>query len=377
MPDLSFPIDVTALVGQADISNSQLGGGPVERGPTTYGVNVPGFEQVPPEGWDFNGDGQADHVEPWGEEWGVWLQGRRPEDGDGAGNPLPPDFTIQPHASPDFAHQGLLERLSLADLKETDLYVFRAATGDLIAERQGLDEFDLDPDINRLYISLLLPSGDITVGTQRRLSTPYESGLSYSPEFLKIRDIDQLRPGEAVQVVAINRKTGYIGTATTTLTPPTGGMIDVRINGLQLGPPNLKVRVERKAAIGEQDNYLVGFEGAGLSSDIHVAVITEWYDHDGTPLPASLPGFTGRLARTVADRQLGGGVAHFPIQPGRHTQMLRLQGVDLLANHYYLHVNAQPYHEGTPDFGGTGAGDGLLSFRPRYYVPVKVAIFDE
>ncbi|RFA24161.1 hypothetical protein CAI21_22600, partial [Alkalilimnicola ehrlichii] len=33
--------------------------------------------------------------------------------------------------------------------------------------------------------------------------------------------------------------------------------------------------------------------------------------------------------------------------------------------------------EGTPDFGGTGAGDGLLSFRPRYYVPVKVAIFDE
>ena len=76
-------------------------------------------------------------------------------------------------------------------------------------------------------------------------------------------------------------------------------------------PPNLKIRAERKYEVqsgltaGDERELLIGFEGSGLTSDQYVAIYSEWYDWDGTPLPDDLPGYTGRLAMVVAKNVLG------------------------------------------------------------------------
>lgn len=57
---------------------------------------------------------------------------------------------------------------------------------------------------------------------------------------------------------------------------------------------------------GEDREYLIGFEGSGLTADKIIAITTEWYDWEGRPLPADLPGYTGRLAKVVKENVLGG-----------------------------------------------------------------------
>jgi hypothetical protein len=70
-------------------------------------------------------------------------------------------------------------------------------------------------------------------------------------------------------------------------------------------PPNLKIRARRCYEIqsglsaGEGREYLIGFEGSGLTSGAEVAVSSEWTAWDGSPLPEDLSGFTGRLAKVV------------------------------------------------------------------------------
>ena len=389
---LNFPVDVVALTGWGDVSNAAVGGGAVERGATSYTTNLPGFKQEPPQNWDFDSDGQKDAVAEWTDPdnpdvspkpWGVWLGGRKPGDKDSQGNPIPPDFTIVPHPNADYGNQGLLSSLSEEDFKKTDLYVYRVATGERIAEQKGLADQEADSAQNRLYLRLLLPTGPQTSSeSKRRFERPYYSDLTYNLDLIQ-RDADTLRAGEAVKVIAINRITGYIGTETVTIKPAHAGVIDLPVRNLKLGPPNLKLRAERWYDVesgltkDEERHYLIGFEGSGLSSDTVVALISEWYDQDGTALPSDLPGYTGRLAKTVGDRSLDNGVAHFEVKPGHHIELLRLSGTDLVNENYYVHINGQSYSQGLPDFGGTGAGDGVLQFRPSHYVPVMVPVYDE
>jgi len=42
-------------------------------------------------------------------------------------------------------------------------------------------------------------------------------------------------------------------------------------------------------------------------------VFTEWFDHDGTPLPEDLDGYTGRLAKITGVNSLVGGSAYYRI----------------------------------------------------------------
>src|SRR5690606_23710297 len=99
-------------------------------------------------------------------------------------------------------------------------------------------------------------------------------------------------------------------------------------------PPLLKIWAERSYEItqgltaGEDRRFILGAEGAGLTSDAEISVFTEWLDHEGRPLPEGLDphthGLTGRLAKVVAPDTLAASadsnLASFPIGPGRNRQ---------------------------------------------------------
>ncbi|MDH5676978.1 MAG: hypothetical protein OEZ06_32990, partial [Myxococcales bacterium] len=271
-----------------------------------------------------------------------------------------------------------------------------------------------------------------------------------------------LSPGDALRVIVINRATGYIGTARATLQATAGQGWTIGPEGgsgtleIELKPPNLKVRAYRISAQdkNQDEPYLIGTEGSSLTSDIHVRIETEWLDHDGTPLPTGLPGYTARLARlaianaeeriavyplpdggtsaTEPDAGTDAAVAptwvryegkdvegvtteiaagieqwpsgFFPVEPGKHSVILRLRDANSQAGHFYVHVDAQPLSSpvdftgraqpAKPSFSLTeicywtpteescdpqvreAAGDGALRQRPGDYVPVLVPKYD-
>jgi RHS repeat-associated protein len=341
---------------------------------------------------------------------------------------------LAPDGSPNPVYDdALLLGLSRTDFANTDVHVFGPG-GDLVTSRIGLRQNEspgLTCDIGKLS-----PSG-----------TPLCTVTESNPAaFTPIADFIRNRyPGARYKVVIVNRSTGYVGT----------GYVSVGgdgLNGLQayeiegnagphspifMRPPNLKVEVKRaprgvlgndvcrSVAADQPCEQIVGFEGAGLTDDQYIIISTEWLDWDGSPLPSSLPGFTGRLSRvteggklitadpgaaltdpdgaqasgTGADKRAGD-LSHFQIRPNRRTQVVRLGG-DANAYHYYLHVSGangercgkatseqSPSHETWEWF--TENSPACASFaqqvdaqfnqntdsRPARFVPIKVPVFD-
>ncbi|MFT4929282.1 MAG: hypothetical protein ACI8WB_005413, partial [Phenylobacterium sp.] len=130
---------------------------------------------------------------------------------------------------------------------------------------------------------------------------------------------------------------------------------------------------------GDEKDYLIGYEGASLTSDTIVKITTQWFDVDGTPLPKGLEslGFTGRLAKVVGTNSLtaeGGQLAQFAIKPGYHVEQVKLGGSQ--SEHYYVQVSPEK-KSGNPNFGGNANGPGPLQYRPQNYVPIKVPLMDE
>jgi hypothetical protein len=110
------------------------------------------------------------------------------------------------------------------------------------------------------------------------------------------RESDYLKSGEWVRLVVINRVTGYMGTQRIQLgdaSKNAGSMLSVKLDDTWLQPPNLKVWAERKytpekGIISKDPNdkekhYLIGQEGAALTTDELVEVYTEWLDEEGRP----------------------------------------------------------------------------------------------
>jgi len=412
---LDIRIDVLALTGKGRLINGE--GAPVPLGDTTeYTTDLPRFTPGNPQALDLDGDRNPDTVIDLANETPIDPDTRLPET-------IPPgtvavylgtntpqrdpdtnallatwDLTRRQDTQPDLTHQGLLSTLSEADLADTDLYVYRTSNDQLIFSRKGLDP-------NRDTFLRGQGGGALDNGTaglfyHSMIRGPVFRSTFFGDDFrtwqgkagmnpdLFERKSDQLRVGETIKIIAINRKTGYIGTVTT----PVGnaasgaigeGRIDFAIPDIILRPPNLKVSVKRgydiKAGLtkGEERNYLVGFEGSGLSSDKTLTLTTEWLDADGTPLPETLPGYTARLAKIVSDRKLSDSLVNFPIKPGTYLQFLRLPGDTLFGNdHFYVHVSGEP-EERNPDFSSIGAGAGVLQSRPAHYVPIKVPMLDE
>ena len=60
---------------------------------------------------------------------------------DADGVPIKPDLVRVADLIPNFDNIGLLEQVSEQDLLETDLYVFRESTGELVVEKLNYARF--------------------------------------------------------------------------------------------------------------------------------------------------------------------------------------------------------------------------------------------
>ncbi len=347
----------------------------------------------------------------------------------------------------DWTHRGLLRQIAQKDLLHTDLYIYES-------DDQGNPLHPDDPPfIERRGFSLRElhgltpdPGGGGSVTLQ-----PQEGDYGAK---LHMTAWGSVPRGRQFKAYFINRVTGYMGsarlgmvsgttpcfgdfgssasgdTALTSMVPycddlrSVGGVgLDAGNGYVLMGPPNLYIDAYRKRFGGDddaqlgiegQDGYLnsvqrIGFEGAGLTSDEYIVLETTWLDADGTALPSSLPGFSGRLAVSKAiggaDAALqaheGGGASEGPVfgvSPGKN----RIEVLELpdQAEHYYLHVGAVPPGRcdrprnplnGTEqtflglssvctNFGDTefeSTQGGALSHRPSNYVPIQVPIYDE
>ena len=265
----------------------------------------------------------------------------------------------------------------------------------LVTKRQGLNGRDVSAGRNFGQVFSQSNNMQFTMLLRGPASAPFDYvgyGESYSEwqsksginPLLHKRKADHLRPQEKLRIVAINRKTGYIGTARTTYSTLSNGGESVQ---LDMQPPNLKIIAEREYDVesgltqGQERKYLIGYEGAALASDKIIKITTQWFDHDGSPLPEGLGdfGYTGRLAKIVGVNTLGkdgSALAEFSIKPGSHTQQIQVGNSPTKNEHYYVQVNGQSINE-NPTFDTLGAGEGPLRYRPKNYVPVLTPIFDE
>lgn len=337
--------------------------------------------------------------------------------------PLAPDGTLSP-----VYDASLVQDMGRSDFANTDIHVF-GPTGDLITTRIGLRQNESP--------GLLC---------QRNGSDPFASPtctVAHENPTAETRIADFIRnryPGARYRVVVINRSTGYVGTGFVKVgsEEAVNGLNSFVIEGndglvIKMRPPNLKVEVKRvptrskplgndlcaSLAPNEECEQLIGFEGGALTDDERIVITTTWLDWNGSPLPANLPGFTGRLSRVVDEAKLGpadaindgsivdqeengqGKLGQFNIPPGKKTQVVRL--ADPRAYHYYLHVSGannercgkakddgEPLHESWEWFtqdspscasfakgiDDTFDGDAALGYRPGRFVPVLVPVFD-
>ncbi len=434
-PDaLDFLVDTTVLAGRAYLSQGEGRAPeviPVGQG-TAYGLSGFAPQRSSSAYYDFDGDGtndtvvvgslQADPEDPQstifvpGQEdtapedlvQGVYLSASGTDPAEGQ-----PDFTRMMDWTPNVGHEGLLSCISTGDLMNTDMYVFRVSDGKLITERVGLRQEDIggldwgvDGAQARYFYRMEMRGsfGDRAHNLSQSMAdyADWQAESGMNPELFEQRS-DHLKPGDRIRIVAINRTSGYTGSVYTDMQSPgsSGGAdLSFEIDEIVMTPANLKVWVERDYNItaglsrGEiRKEQIIGFEGAGLSSDTFIAVHTEWLDADGSPLPEELTdaGFTGRLVCLSGDRQLpgneGGGLYHFAIDPGRHIQVLQIPQDKLSSQHFYIQVSGEPISgtpvfynnvsRGSPDFTSTGANPGRLSSRPDRYVPFLVPVFDE
>jgi len=464
--NFNIAIDMAMLTGMARIQNPSAPVQIVESGETKYSYTSVYYKEAEAAGTpkdklspvqqydncDFNGDGKKDIVEVKSyyldengsenkdrvikREIQVWFDSKVDADG----KLLNPDLTRLVDHVPDMEDQGLLSTITAEDLMDTDIYVFRLSNNQLVCSRVGLERgYDessgyqdggVDTANQKLYYRLPMrgPGNNNMLSNRRYFFHNNLSGWQDANNInieLRGPKADHLRVGEPVKVILINRATGYMGTGTATVGAGIGdaltgdevigteenhtNLFAFSTEPIVMGPPNLRIRAERSwATEGQQaktKNTLVGFEGAGLTTDESVIITAEWLDRDGSPLPDALPGFTGRFAKVVAEGKLApvvgsagtggehsGDIAQFEITPGLHTEVIQIpdhENLELDAAHYYLHVCAEPM-ERNPSFEETstgvieddnkaenGQGRKNLTGRPAKYVPMLIPVYDE
>ncbi|TQV87444.1 hypothetical protein [Aliikangiella coralliicola] len=426
----NFKVDTAVIGGNGFFSNEQVAEAtgeeePIPDGATVYEYEAPETDPVAETKYDFDGDEETEttvlgnQVEETdengdpvtrfvadenGELQGVYLSSGSQDPESEDIDKRQPDFVRLADKAADLKDQGLLKTLSEDDFKETDIFIFRESNGKLITKIEGLRDSDFstrkeggkDYDTGEFFYSQMIRGPDSApfdfVDRYSRSGTNWYSAWQSEAEMdpsLHEREADHLRPFEKIRVVAINRKTGYMATIRTEYGKDfrNGIISSLNPDKLVMRPPNLKISAERMYTVeagltkDEEREYLIGYEGAALTSDTWVKVTTEWFDHDGSPLPKELEeeGYTGRLAKVSGDNVLtaqGGEFAQFSIKPGRNTENIQITGDGTLSEHFYVQVSGEQKSE-NPDFSTIGAGEGPLQYRPKYYVPFKVAVADE
>lgn len=299
---------------------------------------------------------------------------------DGNGNPLPVREQLE------YDNFGLLNAITREALEDTTIYVFNRRTNELIAEQALLSATDddatfqipiLGPDYNRVYRTMA--EAGLT-WTSAAVFPDYSSELAQAAS--------RARPGDEVEVIAVNRSTGYLGSKVAQLesigftAQPGETDQDLTLAIIDMLPPNLKIkaervhRIERGATAGEERAYLIGAESSALATDQVIRITTEWMAPGGGALSSQIPGFTGRLARIVKDNQTPGPdlseVATFDILPGFHQQWIHTPTDSVVNDHYYLHVCARAAGLGTPcDFTSVRTEEPLI-YRPQQAVPFRI-----
>ncbi|MBF0397748.1 MAG: alpha/beta hydrolase [Desulfobacterales bacterium] len=294
----------------------------------------------------------------------------------------------------DIADRGLVKQISREDLEKTDICVYNL-NDELITERQGIIsklEIKGEEKNASIYYNMYL-RGPLTDSTEKVQNSAIGA-------FSDINDKDwniyKHLKWDKIKIVAINRATGYIGTTICDINKDRNGSINIKPSQIFMRPPKLLisgVRIPKlESTLSKQvpKPYIIGFEGAGLTSDQTIAIRTYWNeDWNGNPLPKNLSGFTGRLAKVIAPNTLGkvsgkieiakgfeaGQIGQFEIKTGIHTQLVRLPEKEISKSHYYIHVNGEP-PDRKPDFSSVGAGTGPLQYRPKHYVPIQVSVHD-
>jgi hypothetical protein len=453
--------DVMFVIGKIELRNPM--NQTVELGETTYTPFDELPDQVTQKFYDFNGDNEPDHVEqgrvfscqddayPEADKLDVFvsdtsgsadesIEGYTCEDTHTAEKLKASDkgpwqgifFDGSQDGAQDFPDLvrlidrefrneeiGILKSISEDDLRNTDVVMFRESTGQLILERRGLKPeeakyrktVDYNADENQVAYRIMLRGRNdsrlnVGGGVDRRQSFENWATEYQLTEPLRKRESDQPRPGEYIKIVAINRATGYTGTARVQLksagdpNKSSTTLLDVEVPTITLLPPNLKVWAERDYTVehgltkGEDRNYTIGNEGASLTSDTSIRVYTEWLDEEGRPLPDELGensgkqyGLTGRLAKLVGANQLkgtaiGDDMAEFAIAPGRNTQVLKLKGQTNNTEHFYIHVIGKPKDQecvngaSCPSFDVI-SGQAELAGRPMLLTPFLTPLWDE
>jgi len=319
-------------------------------------------------------------------------------------------------------HQGLVSKLTSDHLQDTDIFVIRQSNGQLVAQRQGLKQSEgaYEPAsggtgvVNDLYASedelradyRMLMRGDEHYANQgihgvynaRTEFGDWQISSGMAPELQQYQGSDLVQPGETLEIWAINRVTGYVGKADVIVGEGmTVGSVETLVPDITLRPPNLKIWAERRYTIeagktqDEQRDYLISHEGAGEGDDTFIQLFVEWLDQDGSAIPDALKdyGYTGRLAYVSSENTLSdasqAGQARFDIQPGKHSELLRLPNIEANNLHYYVQVNGIPYNDFTDFALGTQSRNDEVSFegteendyRPARFVPIQVPQYDE
>ncbi|WP_323816594.1 hypothetical protein [Cellvibrio sp. NN19] len=432
--NIDFKVDVMFLSGRILLKNPD--GSPISIGNATeYEATAPDGKRILQESYDFDGDGTPDRVvlgrmvdqpQDDGSTKKVFeaypaeqtdnitdenaLQGVYLSASESGGADQEPDFVRLADTKKSFAPNGKLKSISKDDLKNTDIYVFRESTGQLVLERNGLKDEEiagrvdigLGKDDQYYYYRLMLRGpmdNQLNVGAINRSKNWEEWAEEYRlAEPFRERESDYLKSGEWVRLVVINRATGYMGTQRIQLgdaSKNAGSMLSVKLDDIYLQPPNLKIWAERKYTPekgiatsdvnGNEKHYLIGQEGVALTSDTLVEVFTEWLDEEGRPLPEGLGaddgeqyGLTGRLARTTGRNTLGvvgGDLANFPIPPGRNIQVLKISDNLTTPENFYVHVVGTQKDE-NPNFSGSNTAQGLAG-RPNKFTPFLTPLYDE
>jgi len=407
----NFAIDSSILTGEALIKNEQRpyviaeeSGHVYISDQTEYTCLDPLVTQKALKNFDFDKDGIAD-ISQLNEKGfvDVWLSSDVQIENEDEYKNISPTIQRLPDYTSNIIDKGLLKHISIKDLKNTDIYVFRASNGQLINEKRGLGHInnyygsDISDEASKeslINYQIMIKGADAFfpniynyINVKRDTIQEWGEKTNVNPE-LRTKSADHLRVGEKVKVVLINRATGYIGTALAEVghwdhdnDPNTNVLLNFSPDKIILRPPNLKFKVERqvKKDIHQEndnkENYLIGFEGAGLTDDRYISITTQWYDWDNTPLPEGLPGYTARLSMVAEEGQLSS-IKKISISPGIKTEMIILPQKKIDRNHFYIHVNGKHISD-NPNFTSIGAGSGALEYRPKHYVPVKVPIYDE
>jgi len=440
---VDFQLDLNILSGSLSVPGVELAGD--NQPHPAYDLEAPdSFTKVTSDFHDFdldgtgdtavcgiqNEDGQFEQVEDCqaATVQGIYLSSTSndvngSECADNPGAELcQPNFLRLIDTEANRTHQGLVSQLSSEQLQDTDIFVIRQSNGQLVAQRQGLKQSEraYEPAsggigaVNDLYASenelradyRMLMRGDEHYANQgifgrfsdRTEFGDWQTSNSMAPELRQYQESDLVQPGETLEIWAINRATGYLGSAEVTVGEGmSASAVETLIPNITLRPPNLKIWAERRYTIeaglkkDEQRDYLISHEGAGEGDDTFIQLFVEWLDQDGSALPDALKdyGYTGRLAyissaNTLSDASQAG-QARFDIQPGKHAELLRLPNTAANNLHYYVQVNGIPYNDYTDFALGEQNRSGDVSFegtpqneyRPERYVPVKTPQYDE